>query len=90
MHYKDIISYTYLVMTPQFPPACCIEFPSQTQTLLPETQDKAGGLSSVTDSLLLDQLCPSLDPIIFSKITEDLEEVLFIWIISTDIYQIRN
>ena len=40
--------------------------------------------------LFLDQLFSSLDPIIFSKIIEDLEEVLFIWIISTDIYQIRN
>lgn len=44
---KDIISYTYLVMTTQFPPACCVEFLSQ--TLLPKTQDKAGGILSVTD-----------------------------------------
>lgn len=47
MYYKDIISYMYLVMTTQFPPACCVEFLSQTQTLLPKTQDKAGGVLTV-------------------------------------------
>jgi len=26
MHCMDIINYIYLVMTTQFPPACCVEF----------------------------------------------------------------